>query len=104
VLQTVAEQGDATVGELAHAAGVATPTVTRVLGSLERDGIVERRRDQADRRVVRIRLTPAGRGLMDEKRAWIAERQREVYAGLSEADRRAATRLMRRFAALLEEL
>jgi MarR family transcriptional regulator, organic hydroperoxide resistance regulator len=104
VLQTVAEQGDATVGELSQAAGVATPTVTRMLGSLERDGIVERHRDDVDRRVVRIRLTPAGRGLMDEKRAWIAKRQREVYAGLSEADRRAATPLMRRFAALLEEL
>ena len=104
VLQTVAERGDATVGELAHAAGVATPTVTRMLGSLERDGIVERHRDEGDRRVVRIRLTPAGRALMDEKRAWIAKRQREVYAGLSEPDRRAATPLMRRFAALLAEL
>src|SRR5215216_5098381 len=72
VLQTVAEEGDATVGELAHAAGVATPTVTRMLGSLERDGIVER--------------------------------HREVFAGLSAPDRRAATPLMRRFAALLEEL
>jgi hypothetical protein len=41
---------------------------------------------------------------MDEKRAWIAARQRDVYTGLSEADRRAATPLMRRFAALLEEL
>jgi MarR family transcriptional regulator, organic hydroperoxide resistance regulator len=104
VLQTVDEEGEATVGELAHAAGVAVPTVTRMLGLLERDGIVQRQRDDADRRVVRVRLTKGGRALMAEKRAWIVARQHEVYAGLSKSDRRAATPLMRRFAALLEEL
>jgi DNA-binding MarR family transcriptional regulator len=104
VLQTVDEEGDATVGALAQAAGVAMPTVTRMLGSLERDGIVERHRDEQDRRLVRVRLTKAGQALMAEKRAWIVARQHEVYAGLSAEDRRAAPPLMRRFAALLERL
>jgi DNA-binding MarR family transcriptional regulator len=104
VLQMVDEEGDATAGELAAAAGVAAPTVTRMLDALVRDGIVERHRDDGDRRVVRIHLTPAGSTLMREKRAWIGERQRAVYEGLSAADRRAATPLMRRFAALLDEL
>ena len=104
VLQIVDEQGDATVGELAAAAGVAAPTVTRMMDGLVRDGIVERQRDDGDRRVVRVRLTPAGRTLMREKRAWFLERLRARYDGLSAADRRAATPLMRRFAALLDEL
>jgi DNA-binding MarR family transcriptional regulator len=104
VLQTVEEEGDATVTELARAAGVAVPTVTRMLGSLERDGIVERHRVDDDRRVVRVHVTAAGRELMAEKRAWIVARQRAVYEGLSVAERRAATPLMRRFAALLDEL
>ena len=89
---------------LAHAAGVAVPTVTRMLGGLERDGIVERHRVDHDRRIVRVRLTPAGRGLMAEKREWILERLRAVYDGLTPAERRAATPLMRRFGALLAEL
>ena len=96
--------GDATVTALAHAAGVAVPTVTRMLGGLERDGIVERHRVDHDRRIVRVRLTPAGRDLMAEKRVWILERLRAVYDGLTPAERRAATPLMRRFGALLAEL
>ena len=104
VLQTVEEEGDATVSELAAAACVAVPTVTRLLGSLERDGIVERHRVDDDRRIVRVRLTPAGRELMGEKRAWILDRQRAVYDGLSASERRAASPLMRRFATLLDEL
>jgi DNA-binding MarR family transcriptional regulator len=104
VLQTVDEEGDATVGALAAAARVAPPTVSRMLDGLERDRIVERHGDDGDRRIVRVRLTPAGRTLMREKRAWILDRQRAVYAALSAADRRAATPLLRRFAALLDEL
>ena len=104
VLQTVEDEGDATVTALAHAAGVAVPTVTRMLGGLERDGIVERHRVDHDRRIVRVRLTPAGRDLMAEKRVWILERLRAVYDGLTPAERRAATPLMRRFGALLSEL
>jgi DNA-binding MarR family transcriptional regulator len=104
VLQTVEEEGDATVSELAAAACVAVPTVTRMLGSLERDGIVGRHRVDDDRRIVRVRLTPAGRALMGEKRTWIVDRQRAVYDGLSATERRAATPLMRRFAVLLDEL
>jgi DNA-binding MarR family transcriptional regulator len=53
---------------------------------------------------VRVRLTPAGRDLMAEKRVWILERLRAVYDGLTPAERRAATPLMRRFGALLAEL
>jgi MarR family transcriptional regulator, organic hydroperoxide resistance regulator len=104
VLQAVYEEGDATVGELAGAAGVSMPTVTRMLGGLERDGIVERDRVDEDRRVVRVHLTPAGRRLMGEKQAWITERQHELFAGLSPADQRSIGPLMRRLAALVEQL
>ena len=104
VLQAVEEEDDATVTALARAASVAVPTVTRMLAGLERDGIVERHRVDHDRRIVRVRLTPAGRDLMAEKRTWILERQRAVYDGLTAAERRAATPLMHRFAGLLEEL
>jgi len=104
VLQALAEEGDPTVGALARAAGVAAPTATRMLGGLERDGIVERHRVDDDRRIVRVRLTAAGRAVMAEKRDWIAARQRAMWDGLSDADRKAATPLMRHLATLLDEL
>jgi len=46
-------------------------TVTSVVDTLQRDGYVERRRDQGDRRVVRLHLTDRGR-------AHIADTQREL--------------------------
>jgi DNA-binding MarR family transcriptional regulator len=104
VLQAVYEEGEATVGELARAAGVSMPTVTRMLRGLERDGIVERDRTDEDRRVVRVHLTDAGRTLMGEKQAWITERLHELYSGLSAADRERVGPLMRRLAALVEQL
>lgn len=52
-------------GELPHRSVaehcyVRPATLTGVVDTLERDGLVERRRDETDRRSVRLALTPAG--------------------------------------------
>lgn len=45
----------------ARLAGVTRASISAVLNTLERDGLVERRRESADRRVVAIVLTEQGR-------------------------------------------
>ena len=40
--------------------------LTTVVDNLERDGLVERRRGEADRRTVTVHLTSAGRELIEE--------------------------------------
>lgn len=52
--------GGATAGELAAHLGVREPTVTASVSRAERDGHVLRHRDEADRRIVRVRLTATG--------------------------------------------
>lgn len=47
--------------ELAERIGVEGPTLVRHLDRMSGDGLLERLRDPADRRVARIRLTEAGR-------------------------------------------
>jgi MarR family transcriptional regulator for hemolysin len=47
--------------ELARALGIEGPTLTRHLDALEQAGLVARRRDEADRRIVRVEATEAGR-------------------------------------------
>jgi DNA-binding MarR family transcriptional regulator len=47
-------------GDLAREFNIATGATTRLIDSLERQGFVARDRSGADRRVVRLRLTPAG--------------------------------------------
>jgi len=53
---------------LAEAEQVSGPTVTRLLAGMERDGLVRRTRDAADRRVIWIKPTPKGTRLLQEGR------------------------------------
>jgi DNA-binding MarR family transcriptional regulator len=66
--------GPRTIGALASAEGVTAPTMTRLVAAMVRDGLVERSEDPADRRVVRVRATEAGRALL------LAGRDRRVAA------------------------
>jgi DNA-binding MarR family transcriptional regulator len=63
------------VTDLADILGVDTPTVTRKVQQLERDGMVVRQTDPLDRRASRIRLTPNGRRTIERvrraRRAWL---------------------------------
>ncbi len=47
--------------QLAGRLAIEAPTLVRHLDRLEADGLVERRRDDRDRRILRVRVTPAGR-------------------------------------------
>lgn len=60
--------GPATLGELARAEQVKPPTMTRIVGGLERDGLVRRRRDERDGRRVRVAATPKGQRVLLEAR------------------------------------
>jgi DNA-binding MarR family transcriptional regulator len=104
VIAPLEEAGKLAVGELALAAGIATPTATRMLDALSRDGIVERESSSADRRVVTIRLTGKGRRQVRAKRRIVAEKRRLVYESLSPRERRDAVALLDRLAEVIEEL
>ena len=74
-LATVARQGDPTLGELAAFENVTPPTMTAVVTKLEALGLVARHTDDQDRRVIRVRLTDAGRNQLEDVRirrtAWL---------------------------------
>jgi DNA-binding MarR family transcriptional regulator len=93
-----------TVGELAAHAGVASPTATRMLDGLERDGLVRRETAPHDRRSVALRLTAAGRRLVAAERARVQAKGEELFAALEPAEREQAGRLLGRLADLMEEL
>jgi DNA-binding MarR family transcriptional regulator len=60
-------------GQLARAADLNPATITAMLDSLARNGIIERKPDPDDRRVILVSLTEAGQDLMAERRArWFA--------------------------------
>lgn len=58
--------GTCTVSELADWMGVTSATVTGITNKLADQDLIERWREEEDRRVVRIRLTEKGARLLDE--------------------------------------
>jgi MarR family transcriptional regulator, organic hydroperoxide resistance regulator len=104
VMDAVADE-PVIVSAVARAARIAVPTATRALNALERRGFVERRRDAGDDgRLVTVALTPRGKAVLDEKRAWIRMRQREIFDGLTAPERRTAARMLREIARQIDEL
>jgi DNA-binding MarR family transcriptional regulator len=69
VLATLRDSGSRRITELAESEAIAQPTVTTLVGRLERDGLVQRAPDPDDARAVRVHLTDAGRARLAEMRA-----------------------------------
>lgn len=68
--------------ELAVSCGLAARTVTELVDALERDGLVERRRDPNDRRAHEVHLTEAGAAILREVHAVHAQVIEDVLDGL----------------------
>lgn len=76
------------VGSLADDAEIASPTATRMLDSLERDGLVERQPSIEDRRRVVIRLTDGGRETLEQELERLDAGNRKLFGELSDEERR----------------
>jgi DNA-binding MarR family transcriptional regulator len=93
-----------TVGELARAAGVSSPSATRMLDGLEADGIVKRERDAEDRRRMAVRPTAKGRRALAKAHARVAGAREQIYSQLTPDERAQAERLLPRLAEAIEQL
>lgn len=72
-LVALGEEGDQRVGDLGARLFLESNTLTPILKKLEQLGLVDRRRDPADERQVRVNLTPAGRALQQQVEASASE-------------------------------
>ncbi len=82
--------------ELADRLMVTRAGMTGRVDKLEAQGFVERRRDPDDRRSEPITLTKAGRRLFDAALVDYLAAEEQLFAGLSEAQRRQLDSLLRR--------
>jgi DNA-binding MarR family transcriptional regulator len=81
-LATIERHGPLAPSELAERERIKRPTATRILGHLERAGLVERVRDPEDGRSSILSVTAAGRALLRRMRArktaYLAHRFRDL--------------------------
>lgn len=78
---------------LAGSVGLDKTTMVATVDELERDGLVERRADPADRRVRLVALTDTGRTALDRARTLVARTEDELLADLGD-DRAVLHRLL----------
>jgi DNA-binding MarR family transcriptional regulator len=88
VLATLRDGGPKRITELAASEAIAQPSVTTLVGRLERDGLVQRAPDPADARAVLVHVTDAGRTRLAAMRASRAAVLEERLEALT-ADERA---------------
>ena len=69
ILFAVGREGPLTAGDIARRERLAKPSVTAAVEKLATAGLVERRADDSDGRVVWIAITPAGKRRIDARRA-----------------------------------
>ena len=77
-LASIARLGPLTLGELAAVEQVQPPSMTKIVGKLEEQGLVVREPDTNDRRVTRVRVSADGESYVARSRtlrnAYLAER------------------------------
>jgi DNA-binding MarR family transcriptional regulator len=63
-LVSIDQIGSARLCDVAAVEGVSAPTATRIVGALEKTGLVARADDSEDRRATRVALTASGRAAL----------------------------------------
>jgi len=96
VLEVLYHKGPLALGEIRDRILVTGASTTYLVKKLEDRGLMRRRTSAEDQRVVFGELTPKGRTLMDKVFPAHVDRLRQVTAGLSASEKRAASQLLRR--------
>jgi DNA-binding MarR family transcriptional regulator len=76
-------QNNTTMSELANTLMMTKPQLTHLVDSLVSQGIVERRPDEKDRRVINLALTEKGRALLKEMKLKVKENTKKRLASLT---------------------
>jgi len=83
---SVLMSGPKTLGELAAAEQVRPPTMSRLVGGMQRAGVARKVTDRVDKRVVRIHATAKGLRALELGRAMRIEAIERLVGGLEEND------------------
>lgn len=88
VLSLLHNQDGQTIGALSQQRAIDAPTMTGIVKRLEQGGLVERRHDLVDRRLVKVYLTDEGRDIMRYLPDAAIEFSKIMAQGFSESEKR----------------
>ena len=94
----------ASVAEIAERMAVSMPSVSRTLRSLQKKGWISRQTDDADRRIVKVAVTPEGAKIAGENLDHIAKIFSGVVSVFTEEEIRTIAELYSKFAGAMTKL
>jgi DNA-binding MarR family transcriptional regulator len=97
-LMALQETGPTSQADLGRRTWIDRSDLHAVVGDLEREGLVTRRRDAADRRRTVVALTPAGAAALEQLSGAVASAQETLLTPLGAAERAALVDLLGRIA------
>jgi DNA-binding MarR family transcriptional regulator len=104
VVQALAAQGAMTMGDLAGILRVRPPTASKTISRLSTLGLVERRAEPGDARIVRVQLTEAGQARAKEIGKLWEEVEDELLEGFDGKERKRFRKFLRKAARNLAAL
>ena len=102
VLREAGRLGHTSISPLARAVHLSQPTVTGILDRLERRGLVERRRNAADRRAVNVTVTAEGHKILNRAPSLLQDRFRHELTKLREWELTMTLASLQRIAEMME--
>jgi len=102
MLRRIGKPYTASPSELANMLGLSRGALSARLGPLERDGLVVRTVDGADRRRIHVTLTDAGHAAFEKHAASEEQTEVDLLAPLTERERRTLADLLRKLVAAIE--
>ncbi|HEY0269583.1 MAG TPA: MarR family winged helix-turn-helix transcriptional regulator [Sphingomonas sp.] len=104
ILMFIASHSPARSVDISRGFGFAPRTVTEAIDNLERDGLVRREADVADRRAKTIVLTPAGAAAIAASEPMRRQLTSQLFDALDEAERTQLTSFILRLSTRLEQI
>lgn len=101
-IEELHDSGPVTMGRLADALGVTQGVATRMVDRLMEKGMVDRWRDESDRRVVMVSTTERGTGVAELLVDNGVNVLKRIFEGVSERDREAFLELLDRISRIGE--
>ncbi len=95
--------GPVRLTDLARAVGITQGTASTLIDALAREGLIERRADDSDRRVTLLETTAAGQRQAQSWAAAYTEAADELFGILSSAEQQALTEMLNRLADSLSD-
>ncbi|WLV23708.1 MarR family transcriptional regulator [Aciduricibacillus chroicocephali] len=104
VLHQLDEHGALKQTELANMLGYTPGAMTNIANRLLKEGFASRERDEQDRRIVRLALTPDGKDFLKKAHEKGAQLRQEVFEKLDKNELDEYLRIQKKLVGILEEL